>query len=306
MEMMLRHERLDPSGLFLRIAILLATTFIMLEIQIRPSPESCASHISMVTSIHKLLLIHSASVGNSSLPHSMSDSDLNQLDGTMCAAGECLMGVLRDVLEHRMATHQRGSASSQTRSTLASARGMSTTTGVHVADLYATSSAGIDGMRRLLSVLVMVLVWVSNVRVRIREERRKAGRWAISTSHIASSDCKDDLVVQDAELASIATHLSLSAQPADWGTRESAFKHEATVWDAFALRHFHGRLLPGCCYLRCTNMGGASEAALDTLLCSGCKHVRYCSVMCQREAWVLGGHAEVCGRGGWNGSSESI
>lgn len=68
------------------------------------------------------------------------------------------------------------------------------------------------------------------------------------------------------------------------------------MWGQFALRFFHGRLLPGCGHLGCTNLAGVSEAALPTLLCSGCRRVRYCSAQCQREAWVDGGHSSVCGR----------
>lgn len=41
-----------------------------------------------------------------------------------------------------------------------------------------------------------------------------------------------------------------------------------SVWERYALTHFHGRLLPGCCYLDCTNLGGVSEEALTTQLCS--------------------------------------
>lgn len=71
----------------------------------------------------------------------------------------------------------------------------------------------------------------------------------------------------------------------------------ATQWDAFARSYLNGRLSPGCCHLGCTNLAGISEAALPTQLCGGCKQVRYCSTKCQREAWVGGGHRQVCGRG---------
>lgn len=62
----------------------------------------------------------------------------------------------------------------------------------------------------------------------------------------------------------------------------------------FAVETFHGRLLPGCCHLGCVNLAGVSEAALPTLLCSGCRGARYCSVECQRAAWLEGGHGMVC------------
>lgn len=66
------------------------------------------------------------------------------------------------------------------------------------------------------------------------------------------------------------------------------------AWERYAVTHFHGRLLPGCCNLACTNLAGVSEATLKTKLCSGCGRARYCSVECQKTAWRKGGHATVC------------
>lgn len=73
----------------------------------------------------------------------------------------------------------------------------------------------------------------------------------------------------------------------------------ALLWDGFARTSFHGRLLPGCSHLGCTNLAGVSETSLPTQLCSGCRRVRYCCSKCQRDAWVGGGHGLVCGRGKW-------
>lgn len=64
------------------------------------------------------------------------------------------------------------------------------------------------------------------------------------------------------------------------------------VWERYAVLHFHGRLVPGCCNMGCVNMSGLTEAALKTLLCSGCRRARYCSVECQRAAWQC--HRSVC------------
>lgn len=66
-------------------------------------------------------------------------------------------------------------------------------------------------------------------------------------------------------------------------------------WERFANLYLDGVPLPGCSNWACTNLGGFSEAALPTLLCSGCRRVRYCSVKCQRAAWVEGEHRDVCG-----------
>lgn len=70
------------------------------------------------------------------------------------------------------------------------------------------------------------------------------------------------------------------------------------AWERYAVTHFDGRLLPGCCCFGCTNLSGVSEAALKTLLCSGCRRARYCSTECQRAAWVEAGHSTVCGKSG--------
>lgn len=66
------------------------------------------------------------------------------------------------------------------------------------------------------------------------------------------------------------------------------------VWEQYAVTHLHGRILPGCCNLNCTNLEGVGETALKTKLCSGCNKARYCSVACQRKAWLEGGHSTVC------------
>lgn len=66
-------------------------------------------------------------------------------------------------------------------------------------------------------------------------------------------------------------------------------------WERFAFNRLAGRVMPGCSHWGCTNLGGFSEDALLTRLCSGCKRARYCSPACQRAAWVEGGHREACG-----------
>lgn len=66
------------------------------------------------------------------------------------------------------------------------------------------------------------------------------------------------------------------------------------LWEKYAVTHFQGRLSLGCCNHDCTNLEGPSEAALSTRLCSRCKRARYCSVKCQKAAWLTGGHKAVC------------
>lgn len=83
----------------------------------------------------------------------------------------------------------------------------------------------------------------------------------------------------------------LKSKPRDTATGRMIV---GAAWDKYAIARFNGRLLPGCCYLECANMQRASEASLPTLLCGGCRRVRYCSLQCQRAAWVQGGHRGVC------------
>lgn len=49
-----------------------------------------------------------------------------------------------------------------------------------------------------------------------------------------------------------------------------------------------------CGNFACDNKSGCSESALPSLLCSGCQKVRYCSVKCQKYAWINCGHKEKC------------
>lgn len=70
----------------------------------------------------------------------------------------------------------------------------------------------------------------------------------------------------------------------------------SSVFERHAVSYLDGRLLPGCCNLRCCNLDGVTEAALKTQLCGGCRHARYCSIGCQRAAWMEGKHSSVCSK----------
>lgn len=76
--------------------------------------------------------------------------------------------------------------------------------------------------------------------------------------------------------------------------RPDAESQISLTWDRYTQPHMHGRLLPGCFFLGCTNLSGVSKAALKTQLCSGCGRARYCSAERQRAAWVQGGHSTLC------------
>ncbi|MEW5317566.1 MAG: hypothetical protein WDW38_008852 [Sanguina aurantia] len=82
--------------------------------------------------------------------------------------------------------------------------------------------------------------------------------------------------------------------PEVWGaaSRETI---SASTYESFTTPSFRIAFLPGCCHLGCSNFEGPSEAALKTLLCSGCRRARYCSGGCQRAAWVQE-HRLHCGK----------
>lgn len=95
------------------------------------------------------------------------------------------------------------------------------------------------------------------------------------------------LALDDPDLAVVLwQQLSASGRPT------SGHAAGLANWEQYTLQHFHGRLLPSCCHVGCTNLAGVSEAALQTWLCSGCRRARYCSIQCQRAAWTS--HALVC------------
>lgn len=98
-------------------------------------------------------------------------------------------------------------------------------------------------------------------------------------------------------LEGLSTRLQVLGCELLYDDAQCRFRNQAHVdstLERYAISHFHGRLLPGCCFLGCTNLDGVSEAALKTKLCGGCRRVRYCSVECQKAAWVNGGHRKLC------------
>lgn len=73
-----------------------------------------------------------------------------------------------------------------------------------------------------------------------------------------------------------------------WHSTETVQGLEPRSWAQCATKKCNGRLHAGCCHVGCTDTAGVSagEAALVTLLCCGCRRVRYCGKACQRAAWV--------------------
>lgn len=132
-----------------------------------------------------------------------------------------------------------------------------------------------------LLTLIQISLWVQrHGAMRKRVEDRKPGWWsrlAQICRRIGNPDLRAVVTSLLAESASPNSDLVISM-----------------TWEQYAVTHFHGRLLPGCSYLGCTHLGGVSEAAVCTKLCSGCRRSRYCSVQCQKAAWLAGGHSNVC------------
>lgn len=107
--------------------------------------------------------------------------------------------------------------------------------------------------------------------------------WLANVVCTLRASVSTDLAVVSDSLLSMAAMMHLGAQ-----------QNMHVVLGRYAVTQFHGRLVPGCCYLGCTNLDGVSEATLGTQLCSGCRRARYCSLKCQKAAWREGGHSFVC------------
>lgn len=141
---------------------------------------------------------------------------------------------------------------------------------------------------QLQAVTLLTLVQLCHMRVRLEVEEVGAHNHELSewwTKVISSVEKLDH-----PELRNLV--LSCMSEDFIFGKRSSA---EINLkWEQYAVAHLSGRILPGCCYVGCTNMCGGSEASLSTQLCFGCKRARYCNVECQRAAWREGGHSLVC------------
>lgn len=158
------------------------------------------------------------------------------------------------------------------------------------------SNAFKEDLHRLEAVTVMVVGWMDSFLLRGGRDDVWGGQFEGTNAYMR---WEPDVRKHDSGLADVALSLALPLQPKRRADESSCFKKQAVAWDRYAVKHFHGRLLPGCSFLRCADVNGSGEAAVATRLCSGCRRTRYCSVECQRAAWLLGGHADMCGKGKW-------
>lgn len=154
------------------------------------------------------------------------------------------------------------------------------------------SSKSQHSLHKLGAVLVIALAKLNHWRLR---RGMHLGQGALDEVTESVADWLQELEQDHPQLGSAASKLFSDATQSQGSLTDQAFASlESQVWGEYALQSFQGLLLPGCCYLGCTNLAGVSEAALPTLLCSGCRRARYCSVMCQKAAWSEGGHSLLC------------
>lgn len=306
LEMTLRQRAMTPD-FDAYIATYTAVFNLSTLFQNKGTPPSCHAQLSLLATVHKLLLLStpsdncvpprsSTTQGHLSLQHlSFTHISLCALLSAVCERAQ------KESTQKRSATGVASNGQTTTRSHTAahsattggssssSSTSSSRSTGCELASVAA------QGSHQLQALVVMVLVWLSNVRARV------VGQGGGGPDRLSAqcSGWEAKVGEHNTELACLASKLLLPPQSGKRMPATAGFKQECAGWNTYALKHFHGRLLPGCSHLRCTNMSGISEETLKTLLCSGCRRVRYCSAACQRAAWVGGGHSAVCGKGEW-------
>lgn len=246
--------------------------------------SSLRGSISCVASVHKLLLVYTSTFHIQN-PSSTTSIYLSIKQAT--AAHRQLQALLRE-LQSKFAGASTWHGSTNTSSVDSGAP---------------ITPAGSDqqAVSQLQAMVVMVLTWLGNHLRKVMSVVDGGVGWSVRELLGWMFKLEKQ---HDFELAHVARQLSLPIRPEHWQSSALEYYLEGTEWGKYAVQRFHGRLLPSCSYLRCTNMNGTSEASLVTLLCSGCRRTRYCSVDCQRAAWKEGGHSDVCGRGDWLSSRE--
>lgn len=252
--------------------------------------EAAIAHTSLVTTLVKLLQVHTHPA-----PPDLADDDVPHEQLTLAAAtGQyiSLAYALNAVLFRPVSTGPSVVMHFGPDAVQSAMRGCltdSTNGNLLAAQLDRDARCLLSrALHRLSAVLTVGLVRLSNWRLKRGGSIRMADtvpQWLrdLSQSH------------QHADMGALAQQLTDPLSRAGKFVSEMAFnKLEARVWEEYALEHFEGRLMPGCCNLGCTRLEGFSEASMPTLLCSGCRRARYCSVACQKAGWAAGGHAKVC------------
>lgn len=95
-----------------------------------------------------------------------------------------------------------------------------------------------------------------------------------------------------ANAAGVKSHSNTDFDPQQWQPLHST--DGRSHWETRMVELTTRSLSPpiSCYNPLCTSLKGFSERGMKTMLCSGCKHARYCSQACQREDHPL--HIEPC------------
>lgn len=329
LEMLLRRQGCCGGTLDVNSDLHTSLTILAEQLQHRPTLSSCRAQINLVVTVHKLLL----SCVTPLAPHAACETEESCFTSQDVMSVHVLLRIALTSLQAPQNLKQRrdscmsgssraradaapspalpagtkkgcGTGSSGSSSCRKSSDSKSSHTPSNAGTLpvssHSVESVG-DLIHQLRAVVMMMLVWLSNVRLRREGEHTRVGNAIIELGHRSEPQWlawMHDIRVHDTELADVALALTLPLQPGGWKSTVESFKQEAAVWDGYAVKHFHWRLLPSCSYLGCTNMSGISEGTLASRLCSGCRRTRYCSTECQTAAWSIGGHGSVCGSRG--------
>lgn len=140
---------------------------------------------------------------------------------------------------------------------------------------------------QLKSILLATVVQICHARVGGKNVTKEVAEDLYSWLAPVMSVCQTQCV----ELRDLMNQLVAGTAPAT----KTPQTNMGILFGHHAREFFHGRMLPGCCHFGCSNLSGISEAGLHTQLCGGCRRARYCSVVCQKAAWLEGGHICVCG-----------
>lgn len=301
LETILRNGRISGDLNSIHLIITLAVIHLGALLKHNSTPICYTAQLSLLASIHKVLFIntqdaiHTPSFSHTS-PEQQAVLGHVACEGAMLRA--ILSAVLAQLVQGTRAIDRQDPEAPSTCAPQQQAPAGRSTEHSHVGGSAATALSSCTGneSNHFLAVLVLVLVRLQRYQL-LAEEALPKERDRVS---LAKFDLVGQVRVHDPELADVAAvALSLPLQPAVGSPESESYKGNTAAWDEYAVNHCHGRLLPGCSYLHCTNMSGSSEWLLPTLLCSGCRRTRYCSIDCQRAAWLTGGHADVCGKGKW-------
>lgn len=262
--------------------------------------DSFPAYISLASTARKLLFLHMGlGVDPKTGSHNsqLRPQEFNTMHATtMIKALGDSVSAIENLMQRAPASRISGSSSQATRSARTTTSNVSgnsssqeTRLGTALAVKYKPPSAH-TLMHQLQAIQVSTLIQVCHWR--LVDDRKHQLRQSLTTPGWLQSEQADMKVAVGRDMAAlISTLLDI-----DIMISPAAQLVVNATWERYAITHFDGKLTPGCGCMGCTNLGGVSEAAVCTRLCSGCRKTRYCSVQCQKVAWLWGGHSLVCRR----------